>query len=151
MPIPARYPSIASSMIFCRAEMMARKGVAYAGRHSRGASLLCALLFATVAASNAGAAETDPESLPDSLYWEVSMPAGYVWMMGCGEMGAKKTDIAATAIAQPSNGIKAEAHASHHPGGIAAQTLSLDAAGVERTLAELSSMVNGGMYVSLAN
>lgn len=122
-----------------------------ARRLPRGTFLFCALIFAMAAASNAGAAEADSGGLPDSLYWEVSMPPGYVWMNGCGEMGTKKTGKAAAAVIQPPEGVPADAHASHHPGKVAARPVPLDASSLESALAELYSLVNGVVNASPAN
>lgn len=113
--------------------------------------MFCALGFAMVAASTAGAVESDPGSLPDSLYWEVSMPTGYVWMNGCGEMGIKKAGNVVVAIIQPPKGVEADAHAGHHPGKGVAQPLLLDVSSLESTIAELSSIVNDNVYISPAN
>ncbi len=104
-----------------------------------------------VAASNASAVESDSGSLPDSLYWEVSMPPDYVWMNGCGEMGAKKENKASDVIIQLPEGLQADAHAGHHPGKITAQPLLFDVSSLESTIAELSSIVNGNVYASPAN
>lgn len=104
-----------------------------------------------VAASNAGAAESDSVSLPDSLYWEVSMPPGYVWMNGCGEMGTKKTVNASDVVITLPEDLQPDAHASHHPGKVVAQPLLLDASSLESAIAELSFIVNGNVYISPAN
>ena len=151
MLISTQSPSIASSKICRRIEMKVRKGVKSAGSLSRRIFLFCALGFAMVAASNAGAAESDSGGLPDSLYWEVSMPTGYVWMNGCGEMGIKKTGNVVAAIIPLPEGLQADAHAGHHPGKVVAQPLLLDVSSLESAIAELSSIVNGNVYISPIN
>jgi len=79
------------------------------------------------------------------------MPPGYVWMNGCGEMGVKKGSKASDVIVQLPESLQEDAHASHHPGKVAVQPLLLDVSSLENTIAELSSIVNGNVYVSPAN
>lgn len=131
--------------------MNVRNGVKSAKRLPRGAFLFCALLFTLSAASNAGAAEADSGDLPDALYWEVSMPPGYVWMNGCGEMGTKKSGMATIPVIQPPEGVSVDAHAGHHPGKVAAWPIPLDTSSLEITLAELYLLVNGDAKTSPAN
>jgi hypothetical protein len=85
-----------------------------------------AMLFAASAAW----AETLPgPGIPDALYLDIVTAPGYLWMNGCGEMGAAKSQPAAS-----------DAHAGHHPGQAtpAVAEVFKFPSEVERELTELS-------------
>ncbi|MEW6548314.1 MAG: hypothetical protein AB1407_02525 [Spirochaetota bacterium] len=105
--------------------------------------LFCAMVFATAAGSNAGAAEPGASGLPDSLYWEVSMPPGYVWMNGCGEMGTKKAVGSTEAVIKQMEDGQSEDHISHHPGTVDGRAVLIDAPSLERAIAELNFFIHG--------
>lgn len=82
------------------------------------------MLFAAFSAS----AEALPgQGIPDALYLDIITAPGYLWMNGCGEIGANKTQpVTLDLDLDLSIGIEVptpvpvlatpEAHAGHHPG-----------------------------------
>lgn len=104
----------------------------------RGLTMLIgiAMLFAASVVS----AEALPGSgIPDALYLDIETAPGYLWMNGCGEMGATKSQPAALTLAT------SDEHTGHHPGeGTPALTdLFKIPSEIERELAELSLALAG--------
>lgn len=119
-----------------------------------------ALLFL---ASAAWAEKLPGPSIPDALYLDIETAPGYLWMNGCGEMGAAKSQPATLALdlsigaeipaivgittvaATAPTLATAEAHVGHHPGqGALTVTDVIKSPGaIERELAELSLALAG--------